>query len=63
MDQNPMDTLFEILSRMNPEEALAELTGVLGRLLADLDADARERFLMNLIAQSEGNKVSGLVHL
>jgi len=58
-----MDTLFEILSRMRPEEALAEVTTVLGRLLADLDADARERFLVNLIAQSEGDKVSSLVHL
>jgi len=58
-----MDTLFEIFSRMNPEEALTKLTGFLGRLLADLDTDARERFLMNLIAQSEGDKVSSLVHL
>jgi len=30
-----------------------------GRLLQDLDTDARERFLMNLIEQSEGDKVSG----
>ncbi len=32
-------------------------------LLADLDSDARERFLMGLISQSEGDKISGLVHL
>ncbi len=58
-----MDALLKIVARMNPEEALAGITTVLGRLLADLDEVARERFLMNLIAQSEGDKVSSLVHL
>lgn len=58
-----MDKLLEIISRMAPEEALSEITRVLGRLLQDLDPDARERFLMNLIGQSEGDKVSGMVHL
>jgi len=58
-----MDKLFEIISHMAPEEALSEITKVLGRLLQDLDHDARERFLMNLIANSEGDKVSGMVHL
>ena len=58
-----MDKLFEIISQMSPEEALSEITRVLGRLLQDLDTDARERFLMTLIEQSEGDKVSGMVHL
>jgi hypothetical protein len=58
-----MDRLFEIVSHMAPEAALSEITQVLGRLLQDLDQDARERFLMNLIGQSEGDKVSGMVHL
>jgi hypothetical protein len=58
-----MDELFEIISRMAPEEALSEITTVVGRLLADLDSEARERFLMNLIGQSEGDKVSSMVHL
>jgi len=58
-----MDELFEIISHMAPEEALSEITTVAGRLLADLDVNARERFLVNLIDQSEGDKVSGMVHL
>ena len=58
-----MDKLLEWASRMAPEAALSEITGVLGRLLQDLDPDARERFLMNLIGQSEGDKISGMVHL
>lgn len=58
-----MDKLFEIISHMAPEEALSEITKVLGRLLQDLDSEARERFLMTLIEQSGGDKVSSLVHL
>lgn len=58
-----MDELFEIIFRMSPEEALSKMTQVMGRLLADLDQDARERFLVNLIGRSEGDKVSSLVHL
>ena len=58
-----MDDLLKILTNMAPEEALSKVTTILERLLADLDGEARERFLMNLIEQSGGDKVSGMVHL
>jgi len=58
-----MDELFKIISDMAPEEALSSITTIMERLLADLDSDSRDRFLMNLIGQSEGDKVSSLVHL
>jgi hypothetical protein len=58
-----MDKLFEIISHMAPEEALSEITKVMGSLLRDLDNDARERFLMTIIGQSESDKISGMVHL
>jgi len=58
-----MDELFTFISGMPPEKALSQITTVVERLLADLDEDARERFLMNLIGQSGGDKVSGMVHL
>ncbi len=58
-----MNEIFDIISRMAPEEALSEIAKVVERLLADLDSEARERFLMNLIGQSEGDKVSSMVHL
>jgi hypothetical protein len=58
-----MDRLFEIISHMAPEEALSQMTKIIGRLLQDLDSDARDRFLMTLIGQSEGDKISGMVHL
>jgi hypothetical protein len=58
-----MSELCEIIFRMDPEEALSEITKVLGRLLQDLDKDAHDRVLMTLIGQSEGDKVSSMVHL
>lgn len=58
-----MDELYNIISHMEPEKALAEITKIIGSLFTDLDNDARERFLMNLIEQSEGDKVSSMVHL
>ena len=58
-----MDKLLEAISCMPPDKALSQITEVLGRLLADLDSDSRERFVMNLIEQSQGDKVSSLVHL
>ncbi len=58
-----MNELLQAVAGMDPEEALSKITEVLGRLLADLDEEARERFLMNMIGGSEGDKVSGLVYL
>lgn len=58
-----MDELFKIVSQMETETALAEIAQILKRLLSDLDSDARERYLMNLIGQSKGDKVTGMVHL
>ncbi|MCF8126388.1 MAG: hypothetical protein K9J51_09230 [Desulfotignum sp.] len=58
-----MNELFDMVSGMAPEKALSQITEVIERLLADLDYDARQRFLMDLIGQSEGDKVSGMVHL
>ena len=58
-----MNKLLEMVSQMPPEEALSQITEVLGRLLADLDSDSRERFMINLLEQSQGDKVSSLVNL
>jgi flagellin-specific chaperone FliS len=58
-----MDDLFEMISRMAPEEALSKMTQIMESLMADLDQDGRDRFLTNLIGQFEGDKVSSLVHL
>ncbi len=58
-----MNKILEAVSDLSPEEALSQITEVLGRLLDDLDRDARERFMMNLLERSQGDKVSSLVNL
>ena len=58
-----MDELFSAISRKPPEDALSEITEILGRLLEDMDDNGRERFLMNLINRFEGDKVSSMVNL
>ncbi len=58
-----MDKLLETISNMPPEEVLSQITDLMGQLLADLDSDSRKRFVMNLLEQSKGDKVSSLVHL
>ncbi|MFO7728611.1 MAG: hypothetical protein R6X11_09815 [Desulfonatronovibrio sp.] len=58
-----MDKLLETISNMPPEEALSQITDLMGQLLSDLDSDSRERFVMKLLEQSKGDKVSSLVHL
>ncbi|HMA67683.1 MAG TPA: hypothetical protein VKO20_07675 [Desulfosalsimonadaceae bacterium] len=59
----PMDELFNIVSQMKTETALTEIAKALKRLLSDLDSKSRERYLMNLIEQSKGDKITGMVHL
>jgi len=59
----PMDELFNIVSQMKTETALTVIAKALKRLLSDLDSKSRERYLMNLIEQSKGDKVTGMVHL
>lgn len=58
-----MGELPEIVSRMDPKEAMAELAKVLKELFSVVDEEARAGFLLELIGESEGDKVSSLVHL
>ena len=48
---------------MDPEEALTEMAKGLKTLFPLLDEEARTRFLMELTGESQGDKVSSLVHL
>jgi len=52
-----------MVARMDPEEALAEMAKALRRLFLVLDEEARTRFLLDLVGESQGDKVSSLVHL
>jgi hypothetical protein len=58
-----MENMLDIVNRMDPEDALTELTKVLKVLLSNLDEDARSQFLWDLLGESKGDKVTSLVHL
>jgi hypothetical protein len=58
-----METMVEMAQRMDPEEALSEIGKVLKGLFAAVSEEARGRFLLGLVGESQNDKVSSLVHL
>jgi len=58
-----MEEILNIVGRMDPEEALTELSRVLKVLFAALGEETRSEFLWDLMGESGGDKVSSLVHL
>jgi hypothetical protein len=58
-----MEELLKIVGRMDPEDALTEISKVLKVLFSALGEEARSQFLWELMGESRGDKVSSLVHL
>lgn len=58
-----MEEMLKIVGRMDPEEALTEISKVLEELFRTLGEEARSQFLWDLMGESRGDKVSSLVHL
>jgi hypothetical protein len=58
-----MEEMLKMVGRMDPEEALAGIAGVLKVLFSALGEEARSQFLWELMGESRGDKVSSLVHL
>ena len=58
-----MGEVLRIVDRMDPEEALDEISKVLKVLFSALGEEARSQFLWDLMGESGGDKVSSLVHL
>jgi hypothetical protein len=58
-----MEEMLKILARMDPEVALAVISKVLKTLFSALGEEARSQFLWDLMGESQGDKVSSLVHL
>jgi hypothetical protein len=58
-----VEEMLKLVTRMDPVEALAEMAKALKVLFPVLDEEARARFLMELTGESQGDKVSSLVHL
>jgi hypothetical protein len=58
-----MEEILKTISRMDPEEAMAEIAKALRALFSVLGEDARIHFLLELVGESRGDKISSLVHL
>jgi hypothetical protein len=58
-----MEDLRRLVSRMEPEQALNQISGALEVLFATLGEEARSHFLWELLGESKDDKVSSLVHL
>jgi hypothetical protein len=58
-----MGEMLKMVGRMDPEEALAEISRALIVLFSSLGEEARSKFLWDLMGESKGDKVSSLVHL
>jgi hypothetical protein len=58
-----MEEIFTTITRMDPEAAMAEIAKALKVLFSTLGEEARTQFLLNLVGESQSDKVSSLVHL
>jgi hypothetical protein len=53
----------ELVDRMEPEKAAAELARVIKKLFPLLEEEARLNFVMNLMGESGEDKLASMVHL
>jgi hypothetical protein len=58
-----MNEILAIVSRMEPEKALDEMGKALKAVFPVLSEESRGRFLLELVGDSQDDKVSSLVHL
>jgi hypothetical protein len=58
-----MEEMLKTISCMDPEEAMADMAKALKVLFSALGEETRTQFLLDLIGESQGDKVSSLVHL
>jgi len=58
-----MAGMRELLKRMGPDRALAEIAGALKDILPLVTEDARLNFVVKLIGGAGDDKVASMVHL
>ena len=58
-----MSDIEKIIDRMDPEEALAEMSTVIRKLFLAAGIETRNRFVAGIVGQSGNDKVGSLVHL
>ena len=58
-----METIVDMIQRMDPDKALTEIGKALKSIFSAGSEDSRGRFLLDLVGESQQDKVSSLVHL
>jgi hypothetical protein len=58
-----MEAIADVIQRMDPEKALNEIGKALKSIFLSVSEDSRGRFLLDLVGESQQDKVSSLVHL
>ena len=58
-----MEEILTIVNRMETEKALDEVGKALKSIFPVLSEEARGKFLLELVGESQEDKVSSLVHL
>jgi len=58
-----MNEFLTIVNRMDPEKALNEIGRALKSIFPVLSEESRGQFLLELVGESQEDKVSSLVHL
>jgi hypothetical protein len=58
-----MEELQRIIDGMDPKKAIAEMARALRKLFPLLDEEERTDFVIDLIGESGGDKLSSMVHL
>jgi len=58
-----MEEIVKLVTSMDPKEASAQLAKGLKSLFPLLGEEARTRFIIELVGESQGDKVSSMVHL
>jgi hypothetical protein len=58
-----MGQIQKMIDQMDPKQALMEIANAVKALFLVLDKESSTQFLLNLVGESKGDKVSSLVHL
>jgi hypothetical protein len=58
-----MEELRDVIAGMDPKEALSGIAEALKILFRDVDEESKSQFLLALVGDSEGDKLSSMVHL
>jgi hypothetical protein len=58
-----MENIVDMIQRMDPEKALTVVGKALKSIFSAVSEDSRGRFLLDLVGESQQDKVSSLVHL